>query len=134
MMEIDETLDLRFQEAVRLTDEGRHREALAKFELLIALPGVPRSLLAATHGKIGYIHQFALGDPAAAEGWFRKSAELAPSSELASLGLFHALVRQRKVDEAFDEMRRYLARKPSAEYTRILAEINDGNGSEGDEG
>jgi predicted Zn-dependent protease len=125
-VEIDEALDLLFQDAVRATDEGRHQEALVKFETLLDLPNVPRFLVAVTHGKIGYIHQHHFGDLATAEGWYRRSMELAPSSELASLGLFHVLVRQRKIDEAFDEMRRYLKRKPSSpEYAQLLVELGD---------
>jgi glycerol-3-phosphate O-acyltransferase len=49
-----------------------------------------------------------------------------PSSELASLGLFHSLIQQLKNDEAFAEMKRYVAEKPSEEYSRLLAEINEG--------
>ena len=42
-----------------------------------------------------------------------------------ALGLFHSLMQQRKIPEALAEMKRFLARKPSEEYERLLAEMGE---------
>lgn len=59
-----------------------------------------------------------------AEQVFRQATELYPSVDHASLGLFHVLMDEERVDEAFDEMRRYLADHTSEEYSRLLKDIN----------
>ncbi len=57
----------------------------------------------------------------AAEG-FRRAVELAPKSEIASLGLFHSLNRLCRKDEAKKEMERFQSIRASEEYERIRRE------------
>jgi predicted Zn-dependent protease len=64
------------------------------------------------------------GDIAPAIDHFLKAVKLAPTSELYSLGLFHILWAQGRRDEAFDEMRRFMAIADSIDYRAIVAEIN----------
>jgi predicted Zn-dependent protease len=59
-----------------------------------------------------------------AEAYFRKAVQLKPTSEIASLGLFHALWEQSKRDEAMAEMKRFaLSGGISSDYKVILSEI-----------
>jgi tetratricopeptide (TPR) repeat protein len=58
-----------------------------------------------------------------AEHNFRKTTQLSPHSETASLGLFHSLWEQDKLDKALEEMKRFIRLKPSEEYTLTLEEI-----------
>ena len=64
------------------------------------------------------------GDIAPAIEHFLKAVKLAPTSELYSLGLFHILWAQGRRDEAFDEMRRFMAIADSIDYRAIVAEMN----------
>jgi hypothetical protein len=54
---------------------------------------------------------------------FRPATEKAPTSEGASLGLFHTLLEAGRSDEAFNAMRRFLSLAESPEYRRLLLEI-----------
>ena len=56
--------------------------------------------------------------------FFQKATVLRPSSEPVSLGLFHFLWESNRQDDAFEEMKRFLANNESEEYTRLLADIN----------
>ena len=56
---------------------------------------------------------------------FKKAIEISPSSEKASLCLFHVLWEKGDREEALDEMKRYLKNYTSEEYSKILKEIND---------
>ncbi|MEM6274492.1 MAG: hypothetical protein AAF735_04550 [Myxococcota bacterium] len=56
--------------------------------------------------------------------YFKLSTELSPDSEISSLGLFHCLFALGNRDEAFDEMRRFLADNESEEYLQLLEELN----------
>jgi tetratricopeptide (TPR) repeat protein len=114
-----------FNAACALASEGRYEEAARQLEELVRDRVDRRRRLAAAHGKLAGIYLFQLHDAPSAERHFRISTRFSPSSELASVGLFHALINQRRVDEAKAEMRRFLARKPSPEYQRILEETGD---------
>ena len=50
----------------------------------------------------------------------RHAVLLSPKSEKASLVLFHVLWKAGKHLEAFDEMKRYLAIRPSKEYSDLI--------------
>ena len=52
----------------------------------------------------------------------RRATQLSPRSEKASLVLFKALWTDGRRMEALDEMKRYLALRPSTEYTRMIRE------------
>lgn len=55
---------------------------------------------------------------------FQRAVKLAPTSELYSLGLFHIFWSQGKQNDAFNEMKRFMAISDSADYREIVAEIN----------
>ena len=64
-------------------------------------------------------------DYVSAEASLLIATQLRPTSELASLALFHTFRRVGKMDGAFGEMRRFLTLRPeSFEYSRLLAEMN----------
>lgn len=51
---------------------------------------------------------------------FRKAIGLNPDSETASLALFHCLWKHDDREQAFEEMKRYMAEHDSQEYKEIL--------------
>jgi predicted Zn-dependent protease len=55
---------------------------------------------------------------------FQTAVKLAPTSELYSLGLFHIFWSQGRQDDAFNEMKRFMAVSDSEDYREIVAEIN----------
>ena len=55
---------------------------------------------------------------------FQTAVKLAPTSELYSLGLFHIFWSQGRQDDAFNEMKRFMAISDSADYREIVAGIN----------
>lgn len=88
----------------RLLDTGLHRPAVV--------------------GELGGILYYELRDPVRALPFVQQSVVLSPHSELASLGLFHVLLALDRVDEAFDEMRRYLKDHTSEAYEEFLRDVN----------
>jgi lipoprotein NlpI len=64
-----------------------------------------------------------LGNVDAAIEAFREAVRLAPTSEIASLGLFHCLWRAKKEREAFDEIRRFMSLSESQDYRDIVNEL-----------
>lgn len=127
-----DTVKAVFESAIRMSDEGRHEEAAELLEQLLKDRIDRPARLAAVHGQLGHIYHSELHRYPAAEEHFRKCVDLSPSSEAASLGLFHSLMKQRRVSEALAEMKRFVARKPSEEYRRVLAEMGevlDGEGT-----
>jgi predicted Zn-dependent protease len=66
----------------------------------------------------------AVDDTALAIEHFKRAVKLAPRVELYSLGLFHIYWAQGMQDEAFIEMKRFMAISDSADYREIVAEIN----------
>jgi predicted Zn-dependent protease len=71
--------------------------------------------------------QMSQEDYAAAEKSFSVAIKLRPTSELASLSMFHTLKHLGHSDFAFAEMRRFLALRPeSDEYRRLRDEFEDG--------
>jgi Flp pilus assembly protein TadD len=109
-----------FDRAVALIDDGRWHDALPLLtELSQAAGHAP-----AVHAKLGLV-QWELGRLDEAIAAFRKAIALAPTSETASLGLFHCLWEYGRRDAAFDEMKRFLSLAESDEYREILRGIND---------
>jgi predicted Zn-dependent protease len=109
----------RFERYVALSNEGRFNAALPGLRTLAKAH--PKN--AAIAGLIARNYYLA-NRPTDAARWFRKVIAQSPTSELASLGLFHSLLHMKREDEAFDEMRRFLTLKPSKEYQRLLRDIN----------
>jgi predicted Zn-dependent protease len=60
---------------------------------------------------------------------FRKAVELAPKSEMASLGLFHTLLESGDRADAIAEMNRFLSLSDSEEYQTLAQQF--GRGSSG---
>jgi predicted Zn-dependent protease len=111
----DALLEARFNEAIRKRDTGDldgSRETLEALSL--EFPG--RSAIWGTLGAI-YFEQDRLEE---AIGAFQKATVLSPQSELASISLFHALFDSGRRQDAFAEMRRFLALVPDSEEYRLL--------------
>lgn len=115
----EEEYEAEFNRALQLRDAGAFEEAVQVFTGLLG-SGFRR---AAVHGMLGGIIHYDLKDPVTALPILRKSVALSPHSELASLGLFHALFALDRVDEAFDEMRRYVKDHESEEYDELLRDL-----------
>ncbi|HEY0139432.1 MAG TPA: hypothetical protein VGF48_00975 [Thermoanaerobaculia bacterium] len=70
--------------------------------------------------------QMELLDYEAAEESFSMASALDPRSELASLALFHTLKHLGRTNDAYAEMRRFLALRPeSHEYDLLRQEIEE---------
>lgn len=119
----DDAITGGFEAAVALVREGRTDEAIAALEALLPLAdGEPR-ITAGILKYLGDVHLHTRGEPAGAEPYYRRAIALTPAAERASLGLFHALCGQERVEEALDEARRLVTLRPSAAYAQLLAEI-----------
>lgn len=116
-----------FDYALRLRDAGDLAGARRALESLIEqLTPADVRLLPHSHMQIGSICR-RVGDLTKCEFHFRSAVEVAPTLELASLGLFHALFDQGRLDEALQEMLRLLRLRDSELYAELL---NDGFGAE----
>ncbi|HEY5922014.1 MAG TPA: hypothetical protein VIV11_10110 [Kofleriaceae bacterium] len=112
----------RFDDALRLRDEGDLAGARAQLESLVQeLTVAEPRLLSHTHLQLGHIAT-KLGDNGRRELHFRCAASIAPKLELASLALFHALLANGKPQDAFDEMLRFVTLRDSQLYRELLAE------------
>lgn len=114
--EVYDKIKDRFNNAIKLRDEGRIDEAL---RILNAI-NVEYPNQASILGVIGGIY-FGIGDLEAARTLLERVVSMSPRSELASLGLFHSLWELGRHEEALSEMKRFLAFADSDEYQRILS-------------
>lgn len=108
----------RFQKAVDLKNQGRLHEAEQMFNDLLALNPASASvhaLLADTLWDQGQLTQ--------AIASFRKAVELAPKSEMASLGLFHTLLELSDREGAIAEMDRFRILSNSEEYQALAQQF-----------
>jgi tetratricopeptide (TPR) repeat protein len=119
---MDDTWDQTFERAMQLRDEGKFEEAIRLLDALAVDVDKP-SRLVAVNCQLGNIYSFELGAPEKGEKYFRKAAQVKPSSELSSLGLFHSLMKQAKTAEAMAEMRRFISAYPSEEYALLRKEM-----------
>jgi tetratricopeptide (TPR) repeat protein len=109
-----------FDDALRLRDEGNNAEAIRMLEAVIeGLTAADRRLLSAAHGICGQL-MGRVGDVLAAERHFRRAVDAMPRWDLASLGLFHVLLRQKLVDEALAEAERYSELKVCDDYRMLM--------------
>lgn len=114
--------DAEFQRATALRDDWQFEAARELLERLSAEHPESFGVWLVLGGV-----QFEQKDYPAAEISFSIAANLAPRSELASLSLFHTLRDLGRVDEAFAEMRRFLALRPeSIEYELLRKELASG--------
>jgi lipoprotein NlpI len=113
-----EPLHALMQRAIDSYHAGRLGEAIA--ELAQNARRFPRA--AKLWGYLGFLYGEA-GENSKAVQAFRKTAELSPHSEQASLGLFHSLWRVGKTDAAFNEMRRFVKHYDAPRYRKMLREM-----------
>ena len=116
-------VDDTFDRAMKHRDAGEHKEALRLLQELVEDRVDRRWRLVGVHCQIGNIYTYYLDKPELGERAFRNAVKLKPSSELSSLGLFHSLARQQRLIEALDEMKRFLTKYRSAEYSRLLEDM-----------
>lgn len=126
MTENEERLAAEFDNALKLRDAGNLSGARDALKALVEqLIPADKRLLAQTHMQLGNICD-QLGDHAQQEAHFRSAVEIAPMLQLASLGLFHSLYEQGRIDDALREMLRLLRLRYSNLYADLLC---DGYGS-----
>ena len=77
---------------------------------------------AAVWGLLGSA-EFQCANWLAAARAFRQTTKLSPMSEMASLGLFHALRASNKHKQAVTELKRFQAVSHSADYDAIAIEL-----------
>src|SRR5437660_91966 len=92
-----------FEKAIRAKEAGD----LPRSIMFLATLTTRCPTNAKLHWYLGHIFE-ELGSVEKAIESFRTATRLAPSLELASLGLFHCLWRHDKLEEAFVEMRRFI--------------------------
>ena len=101
--------------AVQLDSKGEIESAV---QHLLALTGEFPSA-ASLHGYSAlFLARAGRLDEAINHG--RQAIQLSPTSERASLALFSSLVTAGQHMEALDEMKRFLALKPSEEYSKLI--------------
>jgi predicted Zn-dependent protease len=114
----DATYRRRFDEAVRLRDEGCLGQAEKSLsELGEDYSGDPTINLV----RAGIL--FSMDKFPEALRLFDTITKLQPRSELASRGLFHSLWKLGRHDEAFEEMKRFLSISESEDYRQLLKDI-----------
>jgi predicted Zn-dependent protease len=114
----DSDYKTRFEQAVRYRDQGCLDEASRLLEELAEQNPEDPVVALLLAGIFFDVQRF--GD---ARALFAKIVHLKPKSELASRGLFHSLWKLERHDEAFDEMRRFLAIADSEDYRQLLNDM-----------
>ena len=106
-----------FNRATKLWHENRSVEAV---EILRKLNDEfpDQTVIFAT---LGAIH-FSKGDFVSSLTYFQKVVKLSPKSELASLGLFHSLIKHEQFDAALSEARRFINKNGLTEEYKLLME------------
>jgi tetratricopeptide (TPR) repeat protein len=79
---------------------------------------------AALYVTLGDLHKD-LGQLEAALPYFQEATNIGPTSEVASLGLFHCLWAMDRRIAALDEIKRFLSVTTSEQYDEILAELTE---------
>src|SRR5438132_1638127 len=100
-----------FKQAMDLKNEERFVETVQILERLLTMN--PNS--ASVHALLGD-SLWDLGRLPEAIDSFQRAVELAPTSEMASLGLFHTLLESGAKQRAIAEMDRFLSVSDSEEY------------------
>src|SRR5579875_3527276 len=98
-----ETKDI-LREALALRNMGRLAEAERKVAYLarrVPTEGSVAGIIATIYWEGGKFSK--------AAQWFAHAVRLAPTSEMASLGLFHSLMQRGRSHAAYAEMRRFMA-------------------------
>jgi predicted Zn-dependent protease len=118
--EMRDDLKSRFHEAVALKEEGDFDSA-RKILLKLHQDDPASAAILAVLGDVCWELQH-LDE---AISFFVEAVALKPTSETISLALFHCLWESKRTDDAFNEMKRFLANNESEEYARLLADFND---------
>ena len=115
--------DALFTLVIQKLDAGKIQEGVRLMEALVRR--FPEQ--APLHWYLGGLYLSEAKQPKKAVSHFQKAVRLAPKSERASLGLFHALWDTNRVDEALAEIKRYqlLTNWKCQDYREIIAELND---------
>lgn len=109
-----------FDRALQLRDAGAYHEGIDLLESVVSRLGpADRRLVVMSRIQIAFMHG-QRGDHPAAAHHFRLATSLDPESELASLGLFHALIRLVQTRDAMLEMVRFLRLRASSEYHDLM--------------
>ena len=112
-----------FNRALDLWHEDNFLEALKILKNLSKeFPDQPAIL-----GMIGAIY-FSLEDWSNSIIYYRKTVEISPKSELASIAFFHCLWNHEEFDKAFSEANRFTKLNGfSKEYSLIFEELDESN-------
>ena len=109
-----------FKLATEKRDANQYQDALG---LLLSIYHSPKmKTSAAFHAFIAHMYM-EIGDSDQAVNNFKKSVEIAPTWDVSSLGLFHALWEKNEVDSAFEEIRRFTKAGGFNTYKDILRGI-----------
>ena len=107
-----------FKQAVELKNEGRLDEAMQTLELLLTMNPTSASVLALLGDTLWDLKRL----PEAIDS-FQRAVELAPASEMASLGLFHTILEFGDKQRALAEMDRFLTVSKSEEYQTLARSL-----------
>lgn len=119
--ENEKRLSYLFDDAMTSRDAGDLVAARRMLASLIEQLGPEDvALLSHAHMQLGYVF-WKLGDRRGREAHFRAATIVRPRSELASMGLFHALFWQGRITEALQEMVRLLRLRYSQMYSELLS-------------
>jgi len=115
----DSLIKEEFAKAMALKGSGKLAASMVILEKLIVARSKSAKLRCALGGVYWDLKKYA---PAIKQ--FSVAVDISPTSELASLGLFHCLWEQGKRDLAFDEMKRFMLVSDSDDYREIVRELN----------
>ena len=107
-----------FEQAIDLRNEERFGEAVQILDQLLRMNPISASVHAIRADTL-----WDLGRLAEAITAFQRAVELAPKSEMASLGLFHTLLESGDELRAIAEMDRFLSISDSDEYKGIAQRL-----------
>jgi tetratricopeptide (TPR) repeat protein len=119
----DPCLNRLLQHAIDLKNEEKFEEAADAFtQIVTQYPDC-----APANGLLGAILHLELKRSREAIPYCRKATQLAPKSQMASLGLFHSLWATDQIYEALDEIKRYqlLTNWSCQDYLEIVDEIKE---------
>jgi len=119
-----------FEKATALRDQGELGLAIDTLRALIdRLRPEDTRLTAHAYMQLGNLYT-KLGLGSEREAAFRAAVEVSPRRELASLGLFHALMSLGRTTDAYQEMVRLLRLRDSQLYRELLSEGFEGSSLE----
>lgn len=114
-------IEAMFDHAIELRDSGRLSEAVEKLNDILSMSPTRRAPIL---GTLGHIH-FRMKTLDKALECYKEAVDLSPTSELASLGLFHTLWNMGLVWDAYAEAKRFLSMRDSEEYFRMIEEMRE---------